>query len=114
MGTPVLYVHRHKTLSSRGTQNNSVADPLFYIPLKDLEKGPAKISKDKSYDQGFWIGTLSLDDQRIEIAGFDAGPLEGLVKIPVNALGRSRWTAATTRSGSVSTSTRQLGRPFSK
>lgn len=46
------------------------------------------ISRDKSYEQGFWIGTLSLDDQRIEIAGFDAGPLNGFLKIPVNALGK--------------------------
>lgn len=60
--------------------------PFFYIPLTDLEEGPAKISKDKSYDQGFWIGTLSLDDERIKIAGFDAGPLSGYVKIPVGSL----------------------------
>ncbi len=72
------------------TQSNSAVDPLFYIPLKDLERGPVKISKDRSYGQGFWIGSLSFDDQIIEIAGFDAGPLEGLVKIPVNALGKSR------------------------
>lgn len=66
-----------------------MSDPFFYIPLTDLEEGPAKISKDKSYDQGFWIGTLSLDDERIKIAGFDAGPLSGYVKIPVGSLGKS-------------------------
>ncbi|KAJ9161303.1 DUF427-domain-containing protein [Coniochaeta hoffmannii] len=60
--------------------------PLFYVPLSDLEKGPASISKDKHYDVGFWIGTLSLGEKKVEIAGFDSGPLKGLVKIPVGGI----------------------------
>jgi len=64
-----------------------MTDPLFYVPLSDLEKGPASISKDKHYDVGFWIGTLSLGEKKVEIAGFDSGPLKGLVKIPVGGIG---------------------------
>ena len=67
---------------------DAITDPLFYIPLSDLEKGPATISKDKHYDVGFWIGTLSLGEKKVEIAGFDSGPLKGLVKIPVSGIGR--------------------------
>jgi hypothetical protein len=63
------------------------SDPLFYVPLQDLEKGPATVTKNKTDDQGFWVGTLCLDDRKVEVVGFDTGPLKGLVKIPVDGIG---------------------------
>lgn len=63
-------------------------DPLIYVPLSALDGGPSKVTKDKSDDAGFWTGSILIQDKRVEVIGFNKGPLDGLVKIPGDSLGK--------------------------
>ncbi|KAL1873985.1 hypothetical protein VTK73DRAFT_636 [Phialemonium thermophilum] len=61
--------------------------PLFYVPLRALQAGDGKVSQDKPDPRGFWVGTLDAGEaKQIEVAGFDKGPLSGLVKIPPKSI----------------------------
>jgi hypothetical protein len=64
------------------------SDPVIYVPLPALTSGPAEVSKDKTDERGFWTGSLQLRGRCVEVAGFDKGPLDGLVKIPADLLGK--------------------------
>lgn len=46
------------------------------------------MTKDKSDDAGFWTGSILIQDKRVEVIGFNKGPLDGLVKIPGDSLGK--------------------------
>lgn len=63
-------------------------DPVYYVPLVAIEAGPATLTIEKSLDFGCWIGRLNSGDKVTAVAGFVRGPLEGLVKIPKNGIGK--------------------------
>ena len=59
-----------------------------------------KVTKDsESPAESVWLGKLEVAGKTVDIAGFDAGPLQGLVKIPHGSLGM--WDPKT-RSGPAS------------
>ncbi|KAK3372717.1 hypothetical protein B0H63DRAFT_485523 [Podospora didyma] len=62
--------------------------PLFYVPLTCLEKANCRrlYRPPVADSRGFWVGTLSVADRKIDVAGFTSGPLKGLVKIPPTSL----------------------------
>lgn len=60
--------------------------PYFYIPVDAIKSGPGSLVQTKTDERGFWTGSLSLGEKTLEIAGFEQGPLKGLVKIAVDAI----------------------------
>lgn len=63
-------------------------DPVFYIPLKSIERGPGKLSKDGPSGEGYWIGSLAVDQRKTRLVCFEGGELDGLVKITAGYLGK--------------------------
>lgn len=62
-------------------------DPVYYVPLVAMQDGPATVTIEESFDRGYWIGRLNSGDKVTAVAGFERGPLEGLVKIPKDGIG---------------------------
>lgn len=73
-------------------QTDSAIDPVFYIPLRDIQNGPAEISNHEESNFGYWNATVTLGDYQFEVAGFHSGPLEDLVKVPVESIGKLMLT----------------------
>jgi len=59
------------------------------VPLAAIEAGPGEVHESQVSD-GYWLGKLEVAGKLIDVAGFETGPLQGLVKIPVESLGESR------------------------
>ncbi len=62
-------------------------DPYYSIPLDSIKAGPGKISQNNVDEKGFWTGLLDVGGKSLEIAGFEKGPLNGLVKVGVDSVG---------------------------
>ncbi|KAH8886352.1 DUF427-domain-containing protein [Thozetella sp. PMI_491] len=60
--------------------------PNLYIPLDALQAGPGAVSQSNVDQRGFWTGSLAIAGKSLEIAGFEQGPLKGLVKIAADAV----------------------------
>lgn len=61
-------------------------DPYFYVPKIAFLKGSLEESVHET--KGFWVGKLSAGGKNTErVLAFEIGPLEGLVRIEVSALG---------------------------
>lgn len=78
-------------LSCHGCQLTCVTDPYFYIPKIAFLKG--SLEKSNKETKKFWVGKLSAGGKSTErVLIFEAGPLEGLVRIEVSALGNHHLT----------------------